>query len=87
VVGEAWVLKDQLYLVKVDNEKGAVVVDHDGKVLLGVAEALGKENEVNIAKKRWLSRRHSEKAYGSTGVFLTKGSDVKRLLQGQYFFR
>ncbi|KAK4118032.1 hypothetical protein N657DRAFT_675812 [Parathielavia appendiculata] len=46
----ARVLRDQLYPVKVDNVNSTAVIDHGGKVLLGAAEALGQENDVQIAK-------------------------------------
>jgi len=44
------VLRDQLYPVKVDNANRTTVLDTDGNILPGVAEALGTENKVNIAK-------------------------------------
>lgn len=81
----ARILRDQLYPVKVDNANRTAVLDAQGKVLPGAAEALGKENEVNIAKIAWLSRRDEGKAYGSMVVYVTKGSDAARLLQDQYF--
>ncbi|EAQ88563.1 predicted protein [Chaetomium globosum CBS 148.51] len=46
----ARVLRDQLYPVKVDNVNRTVVIDHEGKILPGAAEALGEENDVQIAK-------------------------------------
>ena len=81
----ARVLRDQLYPVKVDNANRSAVLDAQGKVLRGAVEVLGKENEVNIAKIAWLSRRDEGKAYGSMVVYVTKGSDAARLLQDQYF--
>ncbi len=78
-------LRDQLYLVKVDNANRTAVLDVDGNILLGIAEALGTENEVNIAKIAWLSRKDIGKAYGSMVVYVTKSSEAKRLLEGQYF--
>lgn len=84
VVRGARVMKDRLYPVKVDRAKRAAVVDHEGNILPGAAEVLGKENEVNIAKLWWLSRRDSG-TYGSIVVLLTKASDAKRRLQEQYF--
>jgi Zinc knuckle len=81
----ARVLRDQLYPVKVDNANRSAVLDAHGKVLPGAAEVLGKENDVNIAKIAWLSRRDEGKAYGSMVVYVTKGSDAARLLQDQYF--
>jgi hypothetical protein len=81
----ARVLRDQLYPVKVDNANRTAVLDHDGKVLPGAAEVLGKENEVSIGKIAWLSRRDSGKVYGSMVVYVTKRSDAARLLQDQYF--
>ena len=78
-------LRDQLYTVKVDNANRATVLEQDGSVRAGVMEALGKENDVRIAKKAWLSKKETAKAYGSMVVYVTKGSDAVRLLQGQYF--
>jgi hypothetical protein len=78
-------LRDQLYLVKVDNANRSAVLDAQGKVLPRAAKVLGKENEVNIAKIAWLSRRDEGKLYGSMVVYVTKGSDAARLLQDQYF--
>jgi hypothetical protein len=79
------VLRDQLYPIKVDNANRLSVIDQEGKILPGAAEVLGKENDVQIAKLVWLSKKDSGKAYGSMGVYLTKGSDARRLLQEQYF--
>ena len=78
-------MRDQLYPVKVDNANRTAVLDEEGKVLPGAAEALGAENNVNIAKISWLSNRESGKAYGSMVIYVTKGSDAKRLLDGHYF--
>lgn len=44
------VLRDQLYLVKVDNANRTAILDQDGKVLPRAAEILRKENNVHIAK-------------------------------------
>ncbi|EED11553.1 hypothetical protein TSTA_008490 [Talaromyces stipitatus ATCC 10500] len=79
------VLRDQLYPVKIDNANRTAILGMDGNVLPGAAEALGKENNVNIAKITWLSKRDSNKAYGSMVVYTTKGTDAKRLLEGSYF--
>lgn len=84
VVG-ARVMRDQLYPVKVDNANRTAVLDTDGNVLAGAAEALGTENNVTIGKISWLSNKQSGKAYGSMVVYVTKGSDAKKLLDGHYF--
>jgi hypothetical protein len=73
-------LRDQLYPVKVNNANRAAILDHEGHVLPGAAEVLGKENEVSIAKIAWLSRKDQGKAYGSMVVYVTKGSEAVRLL-------
>ncbi|KAJ6436838.1 reverse transcriptase [Purpureocillium lavendulum] len=85
VVPGARVLRDQLYPVKVDSVNRSAVLDSDGNVLTGAAEALGKENNVTIAKISWLSKKDCGKAYGSMVIYVTKGSDAKRLLDGTYF--
>ena len=81
----ARVLRDQLYPVKVDNANRTAILDQNGVILPEVMEALGKENEVHIAKMAWLSKKDTSKAYGTMVVYVTKGSDAVRLLQGQYF--
>ncbi len=84
VVG-ARVMRDQLFPVKVDNANRSMVLDAEGTVLPGAAEALGAENNVNIAKLSWLSKKESGKAYGSMVVYVTKESDARRLVDGHYF--
>jgi hypothetical protein len=79
------VLRDQLYPVKIDNANRTAVLGQDGSIRPEAAEVFGKENEVRIAKMVWLSKRNNAKAYGSMVVYVTKGSDAVRLLQGQYF--
>jgi hypothetical protein len=79
------ILRDQLYPVKIDNANRAAVLDQDGSIRPEAAEVFGKENEVRIAKMAWLSKKDTAKAYGSMVVYVTKGSDAVRLLQGQYF--
>ncbi|KAJ6436994.1 reverse transcriptase [Purpureocillium lavendulum] len=79
------VMRDQLYPVKVDNANRSRVLDAEGNVLPGAAEALGAENKVNIAKMSWLSNKESGKAYGSMVVYVTKESDARRLVDGHYF--
>ena len=68
--------------MNVDNANRTAVLDADGNILLGLAEALGLENEVNITKIAWLSRKDMGKAYGSMVVYVTEISEAKRLLEG-----
>jgi hypothetical protein len=81
----AQVLRDQLYPVKVDNVNRTAVLDPEGKVLPGAAETLGRENDVQIAKLAWLSRKDIAKAYGSMVVYITKAGDAKRLINEGFF--
>ena len=46
---------------------------------------LSKENNVQIAKLAWLSKKDNLKAYSSIVIYVTKGSDARRLLQDQFF--
>jgi Zinc knuckle len=79
------ILRDHYYPVRIDNANRTAVLDTDGNILAGAAEALGSENEVNIAKIAWLSRKDSGKAYGSMVVYLTKSNDAKKLLDERFF--
>jgi hypothetical protein len=79
------VLRDQLFPIKIDSVNRTVVLDENDQIRLGIAEKLGKENNVQIAKMAWLSKKDIPKAYGSMVIYLTKDSDVRRLLQEEYF--
>jgi hypothetical protein len=85
VVKGARVLRDQLYPVKVDGANRTAVLDSSGNVLPGAEEALGRENEVTIAKMHWLSDKENGKMYGSMVIYVTKASDARRLLEERYF--
>ena len=81
----ARVMRDQLYPVKVDNVNRTAILDGEGNILQGAAEALGAENNVTIGKITWLSNKEAGKAYGSMVVYVTKKNDAKKLLDGKYF--
>ncbi|KAJ6114720.1 hypothetical protein N7486_000498 [Penicillium sp. IBT 16267x] len=81
----ARVLRDELYPIKVDSVKRAAVLDENHDILTGVAAALGEENETTVAKMTWLSSKEAAKPYGSMVVYLTKGTDARRLLADGYF--
>ena len=79
------VLRDELYPIKVDNVNRLAVLDENGEIRTGAAEAFGRENETTVAKVAWLSKKNVAKAYGSMVVYLTKGSDASRLLREGFF--
>lgn len=74
------VLQDKLYPIKVDSVNKAAVLDENDEIRAGAAAVFSEENEATIAKIAWLSRKESGKWYGSMVVYLTKGSDARRLL-------
>jgi hypothetical protein len=81
----ARVLRDQLFPVKVDGANRTAVLDSNDDILSGAMEALCEENEVIIAKIHWLSNKENGKTYGSMVIYVTKGVDVKRLLEERWF--
>ncbi|KAF4176666.1 hypothetical protein CNMCM8694_005650 [Aspergillus lentulus] len=81
----ARVLRDELYPIKVDSVNRTAVLDENGDIRVGAAAAFGEENEATIAKIAWLSRKGNAKAYGSMVIYLTKGSDARRLLADGFF--
>ncbi|EAQ84521.1 hypothetical protein CHGG_08535 [Chaetomium globosum CBS 148.51] len=83
----ARVLRDQVYPIKVDNVNRTAILYRESKVLPGTAEVLGQENDVQIAKIAWLSRKDTAKAYGSMVVYLTKLGDAKRAPQWRLLLR
>jgi hypothetical protein len=81
----ARVLRDDLYPIKVDSVRKTAVIDENNEVRVGAAAAFSEENEATVAKIAWLSRKESAKAYGSMVVYLTKGTDARRLLAEGFF--
>ena len=86
IVPRIRVLRDELYPIKVDNVNRLVVLDENGEIHPGVAETFGRENETTVAKISWLSKKDVPKAYGSMVIYLTKGSDILRLLREGFFY-
>jgi hypothetical protein len=82
----ARILRDDLYPIRVDNVNRMAVLDETGNVHAEAAETLGKENDTQIAKIAWLSRRDALKAYGSMVVYLNKGVDAQRFLKEGFFY-
>jgi hypothetical protein len=81
----ARVLRDQLYPIRVDNVNRTAVFDKEFNVLPGALETMSQENEAQIAKVVWLSRKVNPKTYGSIVVYLTKNGNARRLLEEHYF--
>jgi hypothetical protein len=61
------------------------VLDKNSNIQVGAAAAFGEENDTTVAKMNWLSNKESSKAYRSMVIYLTKGSDARRLLANGYF--
>jgi hypothetical protein len=79
------VLYNNLYPIKVNSIRKATVLDEQGKIRVGAAAAFSKENETTIAKIAWLSNKESAKPYGLMVVYLTKGTNARRLLDEGFF--
>ncbi|CZT52860.1 uncharacterized protein RSE6_14254 [Rhynchosporium secalis] len=86
LVQGARILRDDLYLIRVDSVNRTAVLDETGKIRTEAIETLSEENNTQVAKIAWLSNRAVPKAYGSMVVYLAKGSDAKRFLQEGFFY-
>ncbi|KAJ5737222.1 uncharacterized protein N7483_002347 [Penicillium malachiteum] len=82
----ARVLRDELYPIKVDNVNKASMLDENGEIRTEATVAFSEENKTTVAKILWLSRKESEKAYGSMVVYLTKHNNAQRLLADGFFY-
>jgi hypothetical protein len=56
------------------------VLDENDEIRVGAAAAFSEENETTVAKIAGLSRKESAETYGSVVVYLSKGTDARRLL-------
>ena len=81
----ARILRDDLYPIKVDNVSRTAVLNEMNEIRIEAAETLGRENDTEVAKVAWLSRRDVPKAYGSMVVYLKKRSEARRFV-GEGFF-
>jgi hypothetical protein len=81
-VREMRLLRDQWYLIKIDNVNRTAVLNNMGNIKTDAIDIFNKENEVKIAKIAWLSDKLNGKAYGSILIHLVKEKDVTRLLNG-----
>jgi hypothetical protein len=79
-------LRDDLHPIKVDHVSRTAVLDETNNIRDGAAEAIGRENEVQIAKIGWLSDRYTYKAHGSMVIYLARASDARRLLTDRYAY-
>jgi hypothetical protein len=61
------------------------VLDESDEIRVGAAAAFSEGNETTFGKIAWLSRKESAKAYVSMVVYLTKGTDARRLLAVGFF--
>lgn len=83
----ARIVRDELYPVKVDHVNRLAVLDKHGDIRNGAAEVFLEENNARVTKIAWLSKKDVPKAYRSLVVYLTKSSDVYRLLSEGFFLR
>ncbi|GKU22897.1 unnamed protein product [Fusarium langsethiae] len=76
----ARILRDDLYPIRVDNVSRIAVLDERNEVRAEATQTLGRENDTEVAKIAWLSRRDVPKAYGSMVVYLKKRSEARRFI-------
>ncbi|KAL9572083.1 hypothetical protein ACKAV7_003800 [Fusarium commune] len=58
----AYILRDNLYLIRVDNINCIAVLDERNKVQPAITEMLSRENNTEVTKIAWLSKRDIPKA-------------------------
>ncbi|EXM12452.1 hypothetical protein FOTG_19047 [Fusarium oxysporum f. sp. vasinfectum 25433] len=81
----ARILRDDLYPIRVDNVSRIAVLDERNEVRAEITEMLGRENDTEVAKIAWLSKRDIPKAYGSMVVYLKKRSEARRFISEGFF--
>jgi hypothetical protein len=81
----ARILRDDLYPIRVDNVSRIAVLDERNEVRTEITEMLGRENDTEVAKIAWLSKRDIPKAYGSMVVYLKKRSEARRFINEGFF--
>ncbi|EWZ29363.1 hypothetical protein FOZG_16991 [Fusarium oxysporum Fo47] len=81
----ARILRDDLYPIRVDNVSRIAVLDERNEVRAEATQTLGRENDTEVAKIAWLSRRDVPEAHGSMVVYLKKRSEARRFISEGFF--
>ncbi|KAF6527788.1 hypothetical protein HZS61_008090 [Fusarium oxysporum f. sp. conglutinans] len=79
------ILRDDLYPIRVDNVSRIAVLNERNEVRTEITEMLGRENDTEVAKVAWLSKRDIPKTYGSMVVYLKKRSEARRFINEGFF--
>ncbi|EGU87747.1 hypothetical protein FOXB_01736, partial [Fusarium oxysporum f. sp. conglutinans Fo5176] len=79
------ILRDDLYPIRVDNVSRIAVLNERNEVRTEVTEMLGRENDTEVGKIAWLSKRDVPKAYDSMVVYLKKRSEARRFINEGFF--
>ena len=58
----------------------------DGTLKANAALEIAAENQTELAKVAWLSKKQNGKAYGSLVAYFTKGSEAQRFLHEGYMY-
>ncbi|RKK77097.1 hypothetical protein BFJ71_g16814 [Fusarium oxysporum] len=74
------VLRDDVYPMRVDNVSRNAMLNQINEVRVEVAETLGREDDNELAKVAWLSRRDVLEAYGSMVVYFKKHPEAKEFI-------
>lgn len=69
-----WVLRKELYPIKVDRANRITVLDKKYQIRPGAAVGFSKENKVTSKVAYLWSKRQSAKAYRLIVIYLTRGS-------------
>jgi hypothetical protein len=81
----ARILRDDLYPIRVDNVSRIAVLNERNEVRAEITEMLSRENDNEVAKIAWLSKRDVPKTYGSMVVYLKKRSEARRFINEGFF--
>ncbi|KAK2687437.1 hypothetical protein QWA68_014059 [Fusarium oxysporum] len=81
----ARILRDDFYPIRVDNVSRIAVLDERNEVRAEATQTLGRENDTEVAKIAWLSRRDVPEAHGSMVVYLKKRSEARRFISEGFF--
>jgi hypothetical protein len=81
----ARVLRDNLYPIRVDNVSRIAVLNERNEVRAKITEILGRENNTEVAKIAWLSKKDVPKVYGSMVIYLKKRLEARRFINEGFF--
>ena len=85
-IEEAYILRDQLYSIKINNTRADILLILDRTLKINTVLEIAIKNKTKLAKIVQLSKKQNSKVYRSLIIYFIKGSEAQRFLYEGYIY-